>query len=164
MFSTFADLHWKIQNKVLNEDLFHTHITSSAQSKQQKRNNVKNAKLVLTLKQISLTKFSQFSPIFQLQKKIITKTGKEEPKWEKLRTFKLPRPGKVQYVVIGVKSLVRKYLKVIMKNEDHNNTLNYIQLVYLIFNHSFFSFFIESSLNEINKEIRQKTCLNCTFV
>ena len=117
VFLTFADLHWKIQNKVLNEDLFHTHITSSAPSKQQRRNNVKNAKLVLTLKEISLVEFSQFSPIFQLQKKITTNTGKEEQKWEKLRTFKLPRPGKVQYVVIGVKSLVRKYLKVIVEIE-----------------------------------------------
>ena len=117
VFSTFADLHWKIQNKVLNEDMFDTYIISSAQSKQQKRNNVKNAKLVLTLKQISLDEFSQLSPIFQLQKKIITNTGKKESKWEKLRTIKLPRPGNVQYVVIGVKSLVRKYLKVIVEIE-----------------------------------------------
>ena len=117
VFPTFADLHWKIQNKVLNEDMFDTYIISSAQSKQQKRNNVKNAKLVLTLKQISLDEFSQLSPIFQLQKKIITNTGKKESKWEKLRTIKLPRPGNVQYVVIGVKSLVRKYLKVIVEIE-----------------------------------------------
>ena len=122
VFSTFADLHWKIQNKELNEDLFHTHIASSPQSKQQKRNNVKNAKLVLSLKQISLVEVSQFSPIFQLQKKMITNTEKEEPKWEKLRTFKLPRPGKVQYVVIGVKSLIRKYLKVIIENDNLNDT------------------------------------------
>ena len=122
VFSTFADLHWKIQNKELNENLFYTHISSSPQSKQQKRNDVKNAKLVLSLKQISLAEFSQFSPIFQLQKKMITNTEKEEPKWEKLRTFKLPRPGKVQYVVIGVKSLVRKYLKVIIENDNLNDT------------------------------------------
>ena len=122
VFSTFADLHWKIQNKELNENLFYTHISSSPQSKQQKRNDVKNAKLVLSLKQISLAEFSQFSPIFQLQKKMITNTEKEEPKWEKLRTFKLPRPGTVQYVVIGVKSLVRKYLKVIIENDNLNDT------------------------------------------
>ena len=122
VFSTFADLHWKIQNKELNENLFYTHISSSPQSKQQKRNDVKNAKLVLSLKQISLAEFSQFSPIFQLQKKMITNTEKEEPKWEKLRTFKLPRPGKVQYVVIGVKSLIRKYLKVIIENDNLNDT------------------------------------------
>ena len=113
MFSTFADLHWKISNKDLNKDLFHRDFITSTQSKKQKRNNVKNAKLVFSLRRVSLTDFGQYSPIFQIQNKMITYTEKKEPEWQQIRTIKLPRPGKVQYVVIGVKSLVRKYLKVI---------------------------------------------------
>ena len=118
MSPTFADLHWKITNKNLNEDLFETNIISSTPMKQQKRNHVKNAKLVFALKKISFVEFGHHSPIFQLQKRIITKSEKRIPEWEQIRTFKLPKPGKIRFVVIGVKSLVRNYLRVSIKHNS----------------------------------------------
>ena len=112
VFSTHADLLWQISNKNLNEDLFDRKFLSSTPLKHQKRNTVKNAKLVFSLRQVSFKDIGQHLSLFRLQHKIATKNRTEDLKWKLIRTFKLPKQGKVQYVVIGVKSLVRKYLMV----------------------------------------------------
>ena len=112
MFSTYADLHWKISNKNLNEDLFDRKFLSSTPMKHQKRNTVKNAKLVLSVRHVSTKDVGHHVSLFQLQHKIMTTNRIEGLKWKPIRTFKFPKHGKVQYIVIGVKSLVRKYLMV----------------------------------------------------
>ena len=112
VFATYADLHWQISNKNLNEDLFDGNVLSSTPLKHQKRNTVKNAKLVFSLRQISTKDIGQHLSLFRLQHKIVTKNKTEDLEWIPIRTFRLPKYGKVQYIVIGVKSLVRKYLMV----------------------------------------------------
>ena len=102
--SRTTEFHWMITTKNLSMGKPSDDIFTPYSSKKQRR-TVKNAKLVFSVKD----RDNKHLTLVQLQKKI---TGNN---WKNIRTFRLSASSRnFQYVVFGVKSIVRHYLKVKM--------------------------------------------------
>ena len=109
-----AELHWQFTSKIGNLRVSKVDGLGQYDSKKQKRRTVKNAKLVFAIKDVNFARFNQDLPIIQLQKKITYQNSLKMQHWKNIRTIKLSSSRPFHFVVVGVKSLVRHYLKVII--------------------------------------------------
>ena len=109
-----AELHWRFTSKIGNLRVSKVDGLGQYDSKKQKRRTVKNAKLVFAIKDVNFARFNQDLPIIQLQKKITYQNSLKMQHWKNIRTIKLSSSRPFHFIVVGVKSLVRHYLKVII--------------------------------------------------
>ena len=109
----YVDLYWRITNKTsINKTSPQNHSTTQL-TNDIKRSDLKNARLVLTLKKLTPHQHRNHLHRFRLQYGIDYEKKGVFSKWKDIRSFKITGSNKERFVVIGISSVVRRYLKVI---------------------------------------------------
>ena len=92
-----------------------------------KRSDLKNARLVLTLKKLTPHQHRNHLHRFRVQYRIDYDNKRMSSNWRDIRSFRITGSNKERFVVIGISSVVRRYLKVTkLWLVDHLNADLYI--------------------------------------
>ena len=119
----YVDLYWRITNKTSNNENSQQNSSITQLTNNIKRSDLKNARLVLTLKKLTPHQHRNHLHRFRLQYGIDYEKKGMISNWRDIRSFKITGSNKERFVVIGISSVVRRYLKVIrLWLIDHFNT------------------------------------------
>ena len=109
----YVDLYWRITNKTSINENSQQNSSITQLTNNIKRSDLKNARLVLTLKKLTPHQHRNHLHRFRLQYGIDYEKKGMFSKWRDIRSFKITGSNKERFVVIGISSVVRRYLKVI---------------------------------------------------
>ena len=109
----YVDLYWRITNKTSINENSQQNSSITQLTNNIKRSDLKNARLVLTLKKLTPHQHRNHLHRFRLQHGIDYEKKGMFSKWRDIRSFKITGSNKERFVVIGISSVVRRYLKVI---------------------------------------------------
>ena len=109
----YVDLYWRITNKTSSNENSQQNSSITQLTNNIKRSDLKNARLVLTLKKLTPHQHRNHLHRFRLQYGIDYEKKGMISNWRDIRSFKITGSNKERFVVIGISSVVRRYLKVI---------------------------------------------------
>jgi len=109
----YVDLYWKITNKTSNNETSPQNGSIMQLTNNIKRSDLKNARLVLTLKKLTPHQHRNHLHRFRLQYRINYDKKGMFSNWRDIRSLKITGSNKERFVVIAISSVVRRYLKVI---------------------------------------------------
>ena len=112
MNPNYVDLYWRITNKTSNNKSSPQNSSITQLTNNIKRSDLKNARLVLTLKKLTAHQHRNHLHRFRLQYRIDYDKEGMLSNWRDIRSFKITGSNKERFVVIGISSVVRRYLKV----------------------------------------------------